>query len=117
MNSALSSKDITVTKCPPVVHTYFFKRNISLPTVDDKYSCTKARNILALLITSIESLEPQSYWYNISDNGKGSLCESFRLEYCVFLSIMRLCGLIRQKKVNGKTSFYVEKDKCIIFFS
>ena len=30
---------------------------------------------------------------------------------------MRTCGLIRQKKVDGKTSFSVEKDKWIIFFS
>ena len=30
---------------------------------------------------------------------------------------MRTCGLIRQKKVNGKMSFSVEKDKWIIFFS
>ena len=30
---------------------------------------------------------------------------------------MRTCGLIRQKKVNGKTSISVEKDKWIIFFS
>ena len=115
MNSSLSSKDITVTKCPPVIHTNLFKRNISLPTVDDKYSFTRARNALALLITSIESLEPPSYWYNISDNGKGSICELFRLEDCVFVFIMRTCGHIRQKKVNGKTSFSVEKEKWVIF--
>ena len=30
---------------------------------------------------------------------------------------MKTCGLIRQKKVNGKTSIYVEKDKWIIFLS
>ena len=30
---------------------------------------------------------------------------------------MRICGLIRQKKVNGKTSFSVEKDKWVIFFN
>ena len=96
MNSSLSSKDITVTKHPPVIRTNLFKRNISLPTVNDKYSFTRARNVLASLITSIEILEPPSY-------GKGSLCELFRLEKCVVLSIMRTCGLICQKKVNGKT--------------
>ena len=64
----------------------------------------------------IESLEPLSYWYNISDNGKGSLCELFRLEDCVILSIMKICGLIRQKKVNGKTSISIENDKWIKFF-
>ena len=95
MSISLSSKDITVTKCPLVIHTNLFKRNISLPTVDDKYSFTRARNALVSLITSIESLKPPSYWYNISDNGIGSLCELFRLEACVFLSIMKTCGLIR----------------------
>ena len=118
MNSSLSSKVITGTKCSPVIHTNLFKRNISLPTVDDKYSFTRAHNTLVLLITSIESLEPPLYWYNISNNSKGSLCELFRLENCVcVLSITRTCGLIRQRKVNGKTSFYVEKDKWIRFFS
>ena len=115
MNSALPSKDITVTKCTPVIHTNMFKRNLSLPTVDDKYSFTRARNALTLLITSIEILEPPSYWYSIYDNGKGSLFELFRLEDCVCLSIMRTCGLIRQKKVNGKASFSVEKEKWVIF--
>ena len=94
--------------CPPVIHTNLLKRNISLPTVDDKYSFTRARNALALLITSIESLEPPSYWYNISDNSIGSLCELFRLEEYVFLTIMRTHGLIRQKMTNGKSSYIIE---------
>ena len=111
MNSSLLSKDITVTKCPPFTRTNLFKRNISLSTVDDKFSFTRARNALVSLITSIKSLEPPSYWYSISDNGTGSLCELFRLEECAFLSIMRTCGLIRQKMINGKTSICVEKDK------
>ena len=85
MNGLLSSKDITVTKCPPVIFTNLFKRNNSLTTVDDKYSFTRARNALALLITSIGILEPQSYWYNIPDNSNGGSCELFRLEYCFYL--------------------------------
>ena len=118
MNSSLSSKDATVTKSPNFVRANLFHRDITLPTVDDKYSFTRAHNTLVLLITSIESLEPPLYWYNISNNSKGSLCELFRLENCVcVLSITRTCGLIRQRKVNGKTSFYVEKDKWIRFFS
>ena len=55
MINLLSSKDITVTKCPPVIRTNLFKRNSSQPVVDDKYSFTRARNALASLITSIES--------------------------------------------------------------
>ena len=57
MNSSLSSKDITLTKCQPVIRINLFKRNISLDTVDDKYSFTRAHNALALLITPIERLE------------------------------------------------------------
>ena len=117
MISLLSFKDITVTKYPPVIRTNLVKTNNSLSAVDNKYSFTRARNALASLIMSIKSLEPPSYWCNLSDNSKGSLCKLFRLEDSVFLSIMRRCGLIRQKKVNGKTSFSVEKDKWIILFS
>ena len=40
-----------------------------------------------------------------------------RLEECVFLSIMRTCGLVRQKIINGKASIYVEKDKWNAFMS
>ena len=117
MNSSLLSKDVIVTKYPPFRRTNLFQRNISLPTVDDKYSFTRVHNALISLITSIESLEPPSYWYSISDNGIGSLCELFRLEECVLLSIMRTCGLIRQKIINGKTSIYVERDKWNTFLS
>ena len=83
MNSSFSSKDDTVTKCRRFVRTKLRQSNIPLPIVDDKYSFTRTRNALVSLITSIESLEPPSYWYNISDNGIGSLCELFRLEECV----------------------------------
>ena len=77
----------------------------------------KVRNALVSLITIIESLESPSYWYSISTNGIGSLCELFRLEEYVFLSIMRTCGLICQKMINGKISIYVEKDKWNAFLS
>ena len=117
MSSSLSSKDTTVTISPHFVRTHLFQRNLPLPTVDDKYSFTRSRNALVSLITSIESLEPPSHWYNISENGIGSLCELFRLEEFVFLSIMRTCGLIRQKTINGKASYIVEKVKWIAFFS
>ena len=104
MDSSLSSKDDTVTKCCRFARTKLSQSNIPLSIVNDKYSFTRACNALVSLITSIESLESPSYWYNISDNGIGSLCELFRLEECVFLSIMRTCGLIRQKMTNGKSS-------------
>ena len=80
MSSSLSSKDDTVTKCRRFVRTKLRQSKVTLPIVDDKYYFTRARNALVALITSIESLEPPSYWYNISDNGIGNLCELFRLE-------------------------------------
>ena len=111
MSRSLSSKDSTVKKGSIGIRTHLFKINSSLSTVSDKYSFTRARNTLDSLITSIRSLEPPSYWYNISDNDKGSSCELFRLEDCVFLSIMKTCGLIQQKKVNGKISTSISRDK------
>ena len=111
MNSSSSSKDDTVTKCPRFVRTKLRQSNIPLPIVDDKYSFTMARNALVSLITSVESLEHPSHWYNISDNCICSLCKLFTLEECVFLSIMRTCGLIRQKMISGKSSYNIEQVK------
>ena len=54
MNSSLSSKDATVTKSPNFVRANLFHRDITLPTVDDKYSFTRARKALVSLITSIK---------------------------------------------------------------
>ena len=84
MTSSLLSKDNTVSNGPANLSSNLFKRNISLSTVGDKYSFTRARNALALLISSIDSLESPSYWHKISDNGMGSLCELFLLQDCVF---------------------------------
>ena len=81
--------------------------NIPLPIIDNKYYFARARNALVSLITSIEGLEPPSQWYRIPENGVGSLCELFRLEECVFLSIMRACGLICQKMASEKSSYTV----------
>ena len=97
MNNSLSSQDDTLKKNPYFVRTKLRQSNIPLPIVGDKYSFARTHTALVALITSIESLEPPSYWYNITENSIGSLCELFRLEECVFLSIMRTCGLIRQK--------------------
>ena len=81
MISSLSFKDMTVTKCPPFIRTNLSKSNNSLPAVDNKYSFTRAHNVLASLTTSITSLDFPSYWYTLSDNGKGRLCKLFRLKY------------------------------------
>ena len=92
-----------------------FKSNISLPTVDDKHSFTRFRNELDLLITSIESLEPPSYWYSISDNGKGSLYELFRLEDCVFLFIMRNDVLSVKTKLIERCHFLLKRINLFLF--
>ena len=84
MNSSLSSKDISVTRYRPIICTSVCKSNSSLPVVNDKYSFTRTRNTFASLITSIESLEPLSWWFLLLNNGKGSLYGSLRLENCVF---------------------------------
>ena len=84
MTSSLSSKDITMKVGPANLSSNLLKRNISLSTEGEKYSFTRVRNILVLSISSIDSLESPSYWYNISDNGMGSLCELFLLQDCVF---------------------------------
>ena len=83
--SSLSSKDNTVSNGPANLSSNLLKRNILLSTIGDNYSFTRARNALALPISSIDSLESPSYWYNISDNGMGSLCELFLLQDCVFI--------------------------------
>ena len=85
--------------------------------MDDEYSITTARNALASLVMSIESLEPPSFWYNLSDNDTGSFCELLRLEDCVFLSILKTCGIIRQKKVNEKMIVSIVMDQLISFIS
>ena len=41
--------------------------------------------------------------------------ELLRLEDCVFLSILKTCGLIRRKKDNGKMILSIKKDKWILF--
>ena len=51
------------------------------------------------------------------DIDKGSVYELLGLEDRVSLSIPKICGRIRQKKINGKTSLYVKNDKWTIFFS
>ena len=84
MTSSLLSKDNTVSNGPANLSSNLLKRNISLSTEGDNYSFTRARNALTLLILSIDSLESLPYWYNISDNGMGSLCELFLLQDCVF---------------------------------
>ena len=102
-----------MTRCRPIVRTNLFKSNISLPVVDDKCSFTRAHNALDSLISSIKILKPPSFWYNLLDNDKGRLCELLRLEECVFLSILKTCGIICQKKFCGKMTVSIITDRWI----
>ena len=83
MSSSILSRNVTVTKCPPIIRKNLFKSNSSLPVVDDKYMSTMICNSLVSLITSIERLEPPSYWYILLVNSKGSVSELLKLEDCV----------------------------------
>ena len=56
MTSSLLSKDNTMSNGPANLSSNLLKRNISLSTVGDNYSFTRARNALALLISSIDGL-------------------------------------------------------------
>ena len=117
MSSSILPKDIIVTRCRLIVHTNGFMNNSSLPVVDNKYSFTRARNAVASLIKSIENLEPPLFWYNLSANCAGIFCEVLRLDDCVFLSILKTCGLIRQKKINEKMTLSIVMDQWISFIS
>ena len=92
-----------------------FKSNSSLPVVDDKCSSTRARNALVSLIASIESLEQPLFCYKLSKNNVGSFCKLLILEDCGSLSILKICGLIRQKKVNEKMIVLIVMDQWISF--
>ena len=53
----------------------------------------------------------------MSDNDTGCFCKLLRLEDCVFLSILKTCGIIRQKKVNEKMIVSIVMDQLISFIS
>ena len=60
--------------------------------------------VLVLLLTAFLAI----ILMRVLKNGIGSLCELFMLEECVFLSIMRTCGLLRQKITGGKSICTIE---------
>ena len=115
MNSSLLLKDTIVTRCRPILHI-FFKSNSSLPVVDDKYSFTRDRNALASLITSMESLEPLLFCYNLSDNSAGIFADYLDLKITC-LSMLKTCGLIYQKKDNEIIVVSIGMEQWISFLS
>ena len=84
-----------------ITHTNLLENSRSLPIVGGNYSFTRTRNDFASLIMSIESVYPHSYWYTLSDNGIGSLCELLRVEECIFTSILKTFGHIHWNMVNN----------------
>ena len=72
---SLYSQNNTATKCRPITCTNLRESNFSLPIVDDSCSSTRTHNIFASQTVSIESDDPPSYWYNVSSNNEGSVCE------------------------------------------
>ena len=87
LSGSILPKNITATRCRPIVCTNLFRSNISLPVVDNKYSFTSVRNSLASLITSIESLEPPSCWYNYRIMVKLVFVNYLDLKMCIFIYI------------------------------
>ena len=81
----LFSKDARVTKFPTVTHTSLQEINNSLPIVGDRYTTTRTRDAVASLIMTIQAFDPPSYWYNLSSNNNGSLCQLLLLEESIFL--------------------------------
>ena len=82
---SLFSKDTRVTKCQTHIHQNLQDNTNSLPIVGDRYSSTRTRDAFASLIIPIQDFDPPSYWYNLSSNKDGSLCQLLLLEECIFL--------------------------------
>ena len=71
--------------------------------------------LFASLSVLFESLDPPSFWCNLSSNSGGSLCKLLRVEESIFISIWKMCGLIRQKIDKDETTIIILKDQCILF--
>ena len=63
----------------------------------------------------MENINPPSYWYSLPSNREGVLCELLRLEECIFISMFKICGIIRQKYVYDKLTITIQKDQRFSF--
>ena len=59
---------------------------------------------------SIYAYESQSYWYNLSSDNEGSLCQLLLLEERIFHSVLVKYGLIRRKVVYGEMATIIRND-------
>ena len=66
---------------------------------------------MALFLISIQQSDPPTYWYNMSNNNAGSVCELIRVKECIVSSILKICGLIRYQLLRGNMTIYILKDK------
>ena len=66
---------------------------------------------------SIQAYNTPSFWYNLSSNNEGSLCQLLLLEECIFHSILVKCGLIRRKVVFGEMATIIRNDAWTSFKS
>ena len=99
-----------------VDHSYNFTgNNISLPIVGYRYSCTRIRDAFASLIMPIETFNPPSYWYNLSNKNERILLILLLLED--YLCILEKCGFISRKNVRREMTMIIPKDQGISFIS
>ena len=59
---------------------------------------------------SIQAYDSPYFWYNLSSNNEGSLCQLLLLEECIFHSVLVKCGLIRRKVVSGEMATIIRND-------
>ena len=90
---SLLSTDARVRKCPTTTRTNLQGSINSLAIVGDRCKSTRTRDAFASLIISIQAYESPSYWYTLSSNNEGSVCQLLLLEECIFHSILVKCGL------------------------
>ena len=109
--------DARVRKCPITSRTNWKGSINSQAIVGDRYDSTRTRDAFASLIVSIQAYDSPPFWYNLSSNNEGSVCQLFLLEECIFHSILVKCGLIRRKVVSGEMATIIRNDTWTSFIS
>ena len=107
---SLLSTDARVKKCPTTTSTNLQGSTNSLAIAGDRYNGTRTRNPFASLIMSIQAYDSPSFWYNLSSNNEGCLCQLLLLKECIFHSVLVKCGLIRRKVVSGEIATIICND-------
>ena len=111
MMSSLLSEDVTVENWSTINDSISFKSNNSLPVTCDNYTLPWTRYAFASLLVSFQHSDPPTYWYKMSNDYYGSLCELLRVKECMFYSVLKICGLIRYQLYRRNIIMYTLKDK------